>query len=73
MHLFFKLFILVKHSACFGLSVHHQALKTAHTATGICQNSCCYLLLAAAVLTYVCCSMCSIEPLMRGGKPNRNM
>jgi hypothetical protein len=38
MDLFHKLFILVKHCTCFGgLSVHHQELKTAHTATGLCQ------------------------------------
>ena len=37
MHLFLKLIILVKRSTCFGgLSVHHQELKTAHMATGIC-------------------------------------
>ena len=36
MHLFLKLFILVKRSTCFGgLSVHHQELETGHTATGI--------------------------------------
>ena len=33
MHLILELFILVKHSTCFGLSVHHQELKTAYTAT----------------------------------------
>jgi len=37
MHLFLKLFNLVKHSTCFGgLSVHHQELKTVYTETGIC-------------------------------------
>jgi len=30
---YFKLFILVKLSTCFGLSVHNQELKTAYTAT----------------------------------------
>jgi hypothetical protein len=30
---YIKLFILVKRSACFGHSVHHQELKTAYTAT----------------------------------------
>jgi hypothetical protein len=30
---YFKLFILVKLSTCFCLSVHHQELKTAYTAT----------------------------------------
>jgi hypothetical protein len=30
---YLKLFILVKRSTCFDLSVHHQELKTAHTAT----------------------------------------
>jgi len=33
MHLILELFILVKHSTCFGLSVHHQELKTAYTTT----------------------------------------
>jgi len=45
MYLFVKLFILVNRSTCFGgLSVHHQELKTAYTATGMCQTvapSCC--------------------------------
>ena len=26
-------------STCFGLSIRHQELKTAHTATGICQTA----------------------------------
>jgi len=40
MILFLKLFILVKRSTCFGgLSVHHQELKTAHTATDKCQTA----------------------------------
>jgi hypothetical protein len=40
MHLFLRLFILAKRCTCFGgLSVHHQELKTAHTATGICQTA----------------------------------
>ena len=30
---YLKLFILVKRSTYFGLSVHHQELKTAYTAT----------------------------------------
>jgi hypothetical protein len=30
---FLKLFILVKLCTCFGLSVHHQELKTKYTAT----------------------------------------
>ena len=50
MHLFLTLFILVKLSTRFGLSVHHQELKTSPTATGICQTAaatCCYLLLSA--------------------------
>jgi hypothetical protein len=44
MHLL-SLFILVKRCTCFGLSVHHQELETAYTATGICQTAaatCCY-------------------------------
>jgi len=40
MHLFFKLFILVYTlHVSDGLSVHHQELKTAHTATGKCQTA----------------------------------
>jgi hypothetical protein len=40
MHLFLKLFILVKNTLHVweGLSVHHQELKTAHTAKGLCQT-----------------------------------
>jgi hypothetical protein len=30
---YLKLYILVKRSTCFGLSVHHQEIKTAYTAT----------------------------------------
>jgi hypothetical protein len=46
--MYLKLFIYVKHSTCFGgLSVHHQELKTAHTATGICQTAAANCLLAA--------------------------
>jgi len=39
MQLFLKSFILAKRSTCFGLSVHHQELKTALTAIGICQTA----------------------------------
>ena len=49
-----------------GLSFHHQELKTARTATDICQTA------AAAgsssCLTYACCCMCSLELLMMDGK-----
>jgi len=43
---FYNLFISVRRSTCFrrGFSVHHQELKTAHTASGICQTvtaACC--------------------------------
>jgi hypothetical protein len=40
MHLFLKLFILVKHyDVSDGLSVHHKELKIAHTATGLSQTA----------------------------------
>jgi hypothetical protein len=40
MHQFLKLFILVNAlHVSDGLSVHHQELKTAHTATGVCQTA----------------------------------
>jgi len=40
MHLFLKLFILVKRSTYFGrFSVHHQEFQTARTATGIRQTA----------------------------------
>jgi len=41
MHAFLKLFILVKHTVHVSdsLPVHHQELKTAHTATSICQRA----------------------------------
>jgi len=43
-----------------GLSIHHQELKTVHTATGICQTDTAVYLLASSssiCLTYVCCCM----------------
>jgi hypothetical protein len=49
MHLFLKLFILVKHSTCFGLSDHHQELKTATYSIRHMSNSCCYILLAGTI------------------------
>jgi hypothetical protein len=92
LHLFLKLFILVKtlHFSD-GLSGHPQELKTTNTATDICQTAdatCCYwgqvgtpwisisCPLAAgssSCLTYACCCMCSLEPLMMDGKTVRNM
>jgi len=41
---FHNLFISVRRSTCFRrFSIHHQELKTAHTASGICQTNtwCC--------------------------------
>jgi hypothetical protein len=57
MHLFFK-FILFCSSTLHvsdGLSIHHQALKTVHTASGICQTDSadCLLLLLLRVLLLV--------------------
>jgi len=60
MHLFLKLFILVKRSACFGRSF--PSLSVAQNCTYSnrhMSNSCCYLLLYR---------MCSFELLMMGGK-----
>jgi len=42
------------------LSVHHQELKTVHTAVSICQ-------------TYTCCCMYSLELLMMDRKTVQNM
>jgi len=59
-----------------GLSVHHQELKTVHTATGICQRDTAVCLLASSnsiCLTYACCCMYSRELLMMDGKTVRNM
>ena len=42
-----KIFILVKRCTYFGrLSIHHQELKTAYTATSVCETARCYLLLS---------------------------
>jgi hypothetical protein len=50
MHLFPKLFILVKHSACFGRSFRPSSgAQNCTYSNGHMSNSCCYLLLAAAV------------------------
>ena len=35
---FLNLFISVRRSTCFSFSIHHQELKTARTASGICQT-----------------------------------
>jgi hypothetical protein len=65
---YLKLFILVKRSACFGgLSVHHQELKTAYTATvyvkqlllsGMRWNCTCYLKLFILVKRSTCFGRC---------------
>ena len=52
------------------LSVHHQELKTVHTATGICQTDTADCLLASRhsiYFTYACCCMYSLEILMMDG------
>ena len=61
-----------------GLSVHHQELKTAHTATGVCQTAAAigdevelqfhFVPASSSCLTYACCRMCSFELLKMGGK-----
>jgi len=63
-----------------GFSVHHQELKTAHTASGICQTdtvTCCYLARLAAGnsigLTNTWPCMCNFELLMMDAKAVWNM
>jgi hypothetical protein len=66
-----------------GLSVHHQELKTVHTATGICQAGTAsgdemerqfHLVPVSSIcLTYACCCMYSLELLMVDEKTVRNM
>jgi len=59
-----------------GLSVHHQEFKIVHTATGICQTDTADCLVASRhsiCLTYVYCSMYSLEFLMMDEKTIRNM
>jgi len=45
-----------------GFSIHHQELKSAHKASGICQAN-----------TWCCTCMCSFEPLMMNGKTIWNL
>jgi len=47
-------------------SAHDQELKTAHTASGICEA--CLLLQQQASFTYTRCCVCSFELVMMGGK-----
>jgi len=64
-----------------GLSVHHQAFKTIHTAKGICQTDTAVYLLAdirwqadsSICLTNACCCIYSLELLLMDGKTVRNM
>jgi len=58
-----------------GLSIHYQAFKTVHTATGICQNVKQILLTAicSICLTCACCCVYSLKLLMMDGKTVRNM
>jgi hypothetical protein len=86
MHLFLKLFILVKHSTCFGWSFRPSSRAQDCTYSNrYMSNSCCSLLLAgmrwrfnlvpasSSCLTYTCCCMCSLELLMMDRKTIRNM
>ena len=86
MHLFLKLFILVKRSTCFGGLPHPSS-----GAQLLCiqQQACVKQLLLPAAsgdeteihfvpassgcLTYACCRMCSFELLMMDGKTVQNM
>jgi hypothetical protein len=56
-----------------GLVVHHQELKTVHTATGICQTDTADCLLASSQQYLFGCCMYSLELLMMDGKTVRNM
>jgi hypothetical protein len=77
MHLFHRLFILVKRSTCFGQSFRPSSgAQDCTYSNRHMSNSCCYLLLAtgsSSCLTYACCCMCSLELLMMDGKTVRNM
>ena len=69
MHLFLKLFILVKRATCFRRSF--RPLSGAQNCTygnRRMSNSCC-----SSSLTYVCCRMCSFELLTMEGKTVCNM
>jgi len=89
MHLFLKLFILVKCSTCF-----RQPFRPSSGAQNCTygnrhkSHSCCYLLLAGtkwnsilslltagsiSCVTYACCCMCSFELLMMDRKTIQNM
>ena len=86
MHLFLKLFILVKRSTCFGRSFRPSS-GAQHCTYGNrnMSNSCWYVMLvgtkwnvplaarSSSCLTYACCRMCSFELLMMDGKTVRNM
>ena len=81
MHLFLKLFILVKLYTCFGRSFRPSSgAQNCTYGNRHMSNSCCYLLLAGTLaagksscLTYGCCRMSSFELLMMDGKTVRNM
>ena len=66
MHLFLKLFILVKLSTCFGRSFRPSsgAQNCTYGNKHMSSSSC---------LTYACCHMCSFELVMMDGKTARNM
>jgi hypothetical protein len=56
-----------------GVSVHHQAFKIVHTATGICQTDTAVCLLASRQRYLFGCCMYSLERLIMDGKTVRNM
>jgi len=56
-----------------GLSVHHQQLKTVHTAIKQILLCACYQADNSISLTNACCCMYSLELLMMDGKTVRNM
>jgi hypothetical protein len=89
MHLFLKLFILVKHSTCFGRSFRPSSgAQDCTYSNRHMSDSCCYLLAngdemelqfhlvpvsSSSCLACTCCCMCSLELLMMGGKTFRNL
>jgi len=69
MHLFLKLFILVKRSTCFGRSFRPSSgAQNCIYGNRHMSNSCC-----SSCLTYACCRICSFELLMMDGRTVRNM
>jgi hypothetical protein len=86
MHLFCKLFILVKHSACFERSFRPSGAQDCTYNKRHMSKCCCYLILvgtrwnssllsagSSSCLTCAWCWMCSLLLLMMDGKTVRNL